>query len=64
MMTIADWKNMKATGNSRVTFVSILGEARHHATIQSVAATGVRVKFLDTGNVERVHPDDLRPGWV
>lgn len=63
-MTLTECRTAKANGAPRVTFVGLSGNARYHATIRTVSASGVRVKFEDTGTVERLHPDDLRPGWI
>lgn len=59
---IDEWKEWASTGRRNVTFVGMLGKSRIRARLLSVSKSGLRVRC--DGNVERWHPDDVRPGWL
>lgn len=61
-MTLEEWAAWKAAGGRAVTFVGMTGGAAIHATLLSVAKSGLRCRY--EGRVERWHPADVRPGWL
>ncbi|MDY0827534.1 hypothetical protein SK224_00170 [Microbacterium sp. BG28] len=64
-MNVAEWKAWRAAGGHRITYVGLGGNGRAHGVLLSVAQSGLRVRFGGPGSHdERVHPADVRPGWL